>query len=166
MADCLYHIYTDGGSIGNPGPGGYGVVLLWGKTRQEFSGGYRLTTNNRMELMAAIVGLGATPENSRVRLYADSRYLVDGMNKGLAEGWRANRWKKANKRTALNIDLWKIVLSLCEVRQVEFIWVAGHAGNKENERCDWLSRQAAARKNLPPDTGYETEQTRQASLFG
>jgi ribonuclease HI len=165
MAECFYKIYTDGGCIGNPGPGGYGVVLRCNRERQELSGGYRLTTNNRMELMAAIVGLGATPENSQITLYADSRYLVDGMTKGWAESWRANRWKKADKRPASNIDLWKILLSLCDARQVRFVWVAGHSGNPENERCDRLSIQAASRGSLPPDQGYESENTQQVALF-
>ena len=118
MSSNQIQIYTDGGSIGNPGPGGYGVVLLNNQKRQEFSGGYRLTTNNRMELMAAIVGLGETKEGCQITLYSDSRYLVDGMNKGWAKSWRANKWKKANKRKASNTDLWKILLKLCETEML------------------------------------------------
>ena len=160
-----YTIYTDGGCIGNPGPGGYGVVILCGKDRKELSGGYRLTTNNRMELMAAIVALGETRENSTITLYSDSRYLVDGMTKGWAESWRANKWRKSNKRKAINVDLWKILLSLCDDRKVTFVWVEGHAGNKENERCDNLSIKAASQHGLPADAGYEGENTRQSELF-
>lgn len=165
MSSCQATIFTDGGSIGNPGPGGYGIVMIQDGKRKELSGGYRLTTNNRMELMAAIVGLGETSAGCRISLYSDSRYMVDGMNKGWAKSWRANKWKKANKKKASNIDLWKILLNLCENRDVKFIWVEGHAGHRENERCDRLAGQAASRRNLPPDQGYEGENTQQASLF-
>ena len=160
-----YIIYTDGGCIGNPGPGGYGAVVLKGKDRHELTGGYSLTTNNRMELMAAIVALGETEPHSRILLYSDSRYLVDGITKGWAESWRKNKWKKADKRKALNVDLWKVLLSLIEDREVTFSWVEGHAGNRENERCDVLSVKAAKQRNLPPDTGYETENASQGQLF-
>jgi ribonuclease HI len=165
MAPKKYQIYTDGGSIGNPGPGGYGAVLFSGGKRWEISGGYRLTTNNRMELMGVIAAIGETEKDSKITLYSDSRYVVDGMNKGWAKSWRANRWKKANKKKASNTDLWKILLNLCETREVEFNWIEGHAGHKENERCDRLSVRAASGKNLPPDQGYESDNTRQASLF-
>jgi ribonuclease HI len=158
-------IYTDGGSIGNPGPGGYGVVMLSDGVRRELSGGYRLTTNNRMELMAAIKALSALKEPSSVVLHSDSRYLVDGINKGWASAWRANRWRRKGRQKALNVDLWKMLLDLCERQNVKFVWVEGHAGNKENERCDRLTQQAAARKNLPPDRGYEKEQAEAPSLF-
>ena len=160
-----FTIYTDGGCIGNPGPGGYGAVILAGKQRKELSGGYRLTTNNRMELMAAVAALGDTPEGSTILLYSDSRYLVDGMTRGWAERWRANNWRKADKQKALNVDLWRVLLALCEHRKVTFKWVAGHTGNKENERCDRLSMDAARRSKLPPDTSYESENTHQDGLF-
>lgn len=160
-----YTIFTDGGCLGNPGPGGYGAVILQGQQRKELSGGYRLTTNNRMELMAAIAALGETPAKSAILLYSDSRYLVDGMTKGWAESWRANKWRKSNKQKAINIDLWKVLLSLCENRRVTFVWVEGHAGNRENERCDRLSVSAASQRNLPVDAGYEGEHTRQGGLF-
>lgn len=158
-------IYTDGSSIGNPGPGGYGVVLISEKIRREHSGGFRMTTNNRMELVAAIKGLGELKGTCDVTLYSDSRYLVDGMTKGWAKSWRANRWRKANKRKAQNVDLWRVLLDLCERHSVKFAWVRGHSGNKENERCDYLSFRAAKRKKLQPDLGYENSQIKPLSLF-
>ena len=148
-------IHTDGACIGNPGPGGYGVVLQYGEYRKELSGGYRLTTNNRMEIMAAIVGLGALTRKSSVTLYTDSQYLSNAMSKGWAKRWRANGWKRNSKETALNPDLWGRLLDLCEQHIVEFVWVRGHAGNLENERCDELSTSAARMKGLSPDSGYK-----------
>jgi ribonuclease HI len=158
-------IYTDGGSIGNPGPGGYGAVMLSNGVRRELSGGYRLTTNNRMELMAAIKALSALKEPSSVVLYSDSRYVVDGMNKGWASAWRANRWRRKGRGKALNSDLWKMLLELDERHKIKFVWVEGHAGNRENERCDRLTQQAASRKHLPPDRGYEQQQAEAPTLF-
>ena len=159
-------IYTDGGCIGNPGPGGYGVVLLHDERRKELSGGFRHTTNNRMEIMAAIVGLRALKTKCAVTIYTDSRYLADAVMKGWAERWRAKGWMRNKKEKALNPDLWEQILDLCARHEVEFIWVKGHAGNRENERCDELSMQAAERKDLPPDVGYESSPRpgRQAAL--
>lgn len=148
-------IYTDGACIGNPGPGGYGVVLLYGNHRKEMSGGFRLTTNNRMEIMAAIVGLSALKTKCAVTIYTDSQYLADAVMKGWVKRWRANDWMRNKKEKALNPDLWEKLLHLCEEHEVEFVWVRGHAGDPENERCDGLSMQAAQRKDLPPDVGYE-----------
>ena len=122
-------IYTDGACIGNPGPGGYGVVLLYGSHRKELSGGFRLTTNNRMEIMAAIVGLSALKTACSVTLYTDSQYLADTITKGWATRWRANGWRRNKKEKALNPDLWTELLDLCVVHDVEFVWVRGHAGN-------------------------------------
>ena len=139
-------IYTDGACITNPGPGGYGVVLLYGKHRIELSGGYKLTTNNRMELMAAIEGLKALKEPCNVKLYSDSRYVVDGMDLGWAKKWKENNWRRTKSKKAINTDLWDQLLSQCEKHKVEFIWVRGHAGNKENERCDQLAKQASTGK--------------------
>ncbi len=150
-------IYTDGACIGNPGPGGYGVVFLYQNHRKELSGGFRKTTNNRMEIMAAIVGLEALKEESRIMLYSDSEYLVKAMSKGWAQRWRANGWKRNKKDRALNPDLWGRLLQLCEHHEVEFRWVMGHAGNAENVRCDGLAAQAAQQPNLPPDKGYTGE---------
>ncbi len=147
-------IYTDGGCLGNPGPGGYGVVLLYKGSRKELSGGYRLTTNNRMELMAAIKGLEALKEPCAVTLYTDSRYLADAMTKGWARRWQANGWRRNRKEKALNPDLWERLLALCGRHEVRFVWVKGHAGVRENERCDELSQKAARRPDLPADPGY------------
>jgi ribonuclease HI len=154
-------IYTDGACLGNPGPGGYGVVLLYGDHRREISGGYRLTTNNRMEMMGAIVGLRALKTRCKVTLYSDSRYLVDTISKGWAERWKKNGWKRNKTDRAVNPDLWEELLELCSKHDVDFRWVPGHAGIPENERCDELSVEAASRKGLPPDLGYE-----QARLVG
>ncbi len=148
-------LYTDGACIGNPGPGGYGVVLLHQGQRKELSAGFRLTTNNRMEIMAAIVGLRALKERCSVTLYSDSRYLVESMTQGWAKQWRANHWRRGKRGKALNSDLWEQLLDLCDQHEVEFVWVQGHAGNRENERCDQLSMQAAQRKDLPTDSVYE-----------
>ncbi len=148
-------IYTDGGCLGNPGPGGYGVVVLGGDNRREFSGGFRRTTNNRMEIMAAIVALEALARPCRVTLYTDSRYLADSIEKGWARRWKANGWMRNPKEAALNPDLWERLLALCGHHDVTFEWVKGHANNTENERCDRLSVAAAKRKDLPPDEPYE-----------
>lgn len=158
-------IYTDGACIGNPGPGGYGVVLLHRNRRKELSGGYRRTTNNRMELTAAIVGLRALEGLCAVTLHTDSRYLVDAVTKGWAARWRANGWMRTKRDPALNPDLWAQLLDLCDQHQVEFVWVRGHAGDPENERCDQLAWQAARRRGLPPDEGYESAQAPTPSLF-
>ncbi len=148
-------IYTDGACIGNPGPGGYGVVLLYGDHRKELSGGYRLTTNNRMELTAAIQGLAALKQLCQVQLFSDSEYLVNAVEKGWARRWRANGWYRQNKKMAENRDLWEELLRLCDRHQVHFEWIKGHAGNVENERCDRLALQAAQLPKLPEDEGYE-----------
>ncbi len=150
-------IYTDGACTGNPGPGGYGVVLLFGDRREELSGGFRLTTNNRMEMMAAIAGLQSLPASYTVTLYSDSQYVVNAITKGWAKKWRANGWKRNSKEKAVNPDLWALMLDLCDQHKVDFRWVRGHSGNTENERCDRLAVQAAQQPNLPPDTEYEKE---------
>ena len=149
-------IYTDGGCINNPGPGGYGVVLKKGEKRKELSGGFRLTTNNRMELMACIVGLKRLRSPSKVVLYSDSKYVVYGITKGWAKRWRSNNWMRTKEAPALNPDLWSQLLDLCERHHVKFVWVKGHAGNRENERCDRLATKAASQRNLPPDKVYES----------
>lgn len=153
-------VYTDGGALGNPGPGGYGAVVTEGGTTREFSGGNRLTTNNRMELTACIVGLGALEAPSSVVLYSDSKYVVDGITKGWAKRWRANNWMRTKTDRAVNPDLWAELLLLCEKHDVEFRWVKGHAGNPGNERCDQLVRMQSARSDLPPDRVYEQSQDR------
>jgi len=148
-------IYTDGGCEPNPGPGGYGVVLLYAGRRKELSGGFRLTTNNRMELYAAIQGLSALKEPCRVTLYSDSGYLVDAIEKGWAVRWKTKKWMRNKKDPALNPDHWEKVLALCAKHQVKFVWVRGHAGNSENERCDQLSTEALHRPGLAVDEMYE-----------
>ena len=147
-------IYTDGACINNPGPGGYGVVLLYNQHRKELSGGFRLTTNNRMEMMAAIVGLAALKTRCAVTLYTDSQYLVNAVMQGWAKKWQANGWKRNKRDPAKNPDLWEQLLKLCANHDVRFVWVKGHAGIRENECCDRLAVQAAQQNNLPPDPGY------------
>jgi len=151
-------IYTDGACEPNPGPGGWGVVLAHPKKRREEKGGFRLTTNNRMEIYAAIRGLELlTKEGCKVTLYSDSQYLVNAMKDGWVVGWKKKDWWRTNKERAINIDLWEKLLALCEKHQVEFRWVKGHAGNLENERCDQLSQAALRQPNLPADVGYENK---------
>jgi len=152
-------IYTDGGAIVNPGPGGYGVVILDGKRRKELSDGRRRTTNNRMELMACIEGLKATKKRS-VIIYSDSRYVINGIKKGWARRWRANGWMRNKTQSAENADLWAELLEQCDMHDVEWVWVKGHAGNRENERCDQLARLAVRKKRLLPDEAYEAGKTR------
>ena len=147
-------IHTDGACLGNPGPGGYGVVLRYGESRRELSGGYRLTTNNRMELMAVIKALAALNRPCQVVLHSDSRYVVDAMEKGWAKKWQANGWRRNKRELAVNPDLWKALLELCGQHQVEFRWVRGHSGDAENERCDRLAVAAARQADLPEDAGY------------
>jgi ribonuclease HI len=136
-------IFTDGACSGNPGPGGYGVILRFGSRQKELSGGERATTNNRMELLGAITGLAALKEKCRVTLYTDSRYVADGLTKGWAKKWRANGWRKADKSPALNSDLWDRLLELYDSHDVKIVWVKGHAGHPENERCDKLAVEAS-----------------------
>jgi ribonuclease HI len=148
-------IYTDGGCIHNPGPGGYAAVLISGGKFKEISGGFRLTTNNRMELTAAIEALKSLSAQGIITLYSDSRYMVDSINLGWAKQWRTKGWRKADRRKAENIDLWRVLLDLYDKMNIRFIWVEGHSGNRWNERCDKLAVQAAKQKDLPVDPGYE-----------
>lgn len=148
-------IYTDGACSGNPGPGGYGAVLLFNGHRKELSGGFRRTTNNRMELLGAIEALRALKERCSVKLHTDSQYIVNAIEKGWATKWQANGWMRNKKEKAVNPDLWEQLLTLCQHHKVEFIWVRGHNGDKENERCDRLAVAAAQQPNLPADEVYE-----------
>ncbi len=132
-------LFTDGACSGNPGPGGWGAVLRYEGHEKELSGGEKNTTNNRMELTAAIMGLSALKEPCTVRLVTDSKYVADGITKGWAQSWRKNNWRKADKKPALNPDLWEKLLELCETHDVTIEWVKGHAGHPENERCDRLA---------------------------
>ncbi len=150
-------IYTDGACQGNPGPGGYGVILVYGEKRREISAGYRLTTNNRMEILAVITGLEQLRYPCAVTVYTDSQYVANSMSKGWARRWRENGWMRNPKERAVNVDLWQKMLALCELHKVSFVWVRGHAGHPENERCDALSVAAAKGKDLLIDEVYERE---------
>jgi len=152
-------IYTDGGCINNPGTGGYGVVYLRGRKRKEMSGGFRKTTNNRMELMACIVALRYLKSKRSVTIYSDSKYVVDGIDKGWANKWKVKGWKRTKTEKAENVDLWSELLELCDKHKVKFKWVKGHVGNPENERCDNLAMRAMSKKGLPPDRNYEAGKT-------
>ena len=132
-------LYTDGACSGNPGPGGWACILIYGRHQKELSGGEAKTTNNRMELTAVIEGLKALKMPCQVALYTDSRYIVDALEKGWALSWRTRGWIKSDKKPALNSDLWAELLSLCEVHQVTPHWVKGHASNSFNNRCDQLA---------------------------
>ena len=132
-------LYTDGACSGNPGPGGWGAILIYKGTEKELSGGEANTTNNRMELTAVIRGLSALKESCIVELYSDSKYVIDGLSKGWAASWQKNGWKKADKKPALNPDLWGELLSLTEKHQMRYHWVKGHAENPYNNRCDELA---------------------------
>ena len=132
-------LYTDGACSGNPGPGGWGAILIYKGTEKELSGGESSTTNNRMELTAVIRGLSALKESCIVELYSDSKYVIDGLSKGWAASWRAKGWKKADKKPALNPDLWDTLLTLTEKHQMRYHWVKGHAENPYNNRCDELA---------------------------
>ncbi len=132
-------IFTDGACSGNPGPGGYGVILRYKQHEREISGGAPATTNNRMELSAVIAGLSALTEPCDVTLYSDSKYFIDAMEQGWAEKWKANGWMRSKKDKALNPDLWEQILELFGKHQITLVWVKGHAGHPENERCDRLA---------------------------
>ncbi len=133
------YIFSDGACSGNPGPGGYGVILRYEGREKELSGGEVETTNNRMELMGVITGLEALKYPCRVIFQTDSKYVVDSVTKGWARGWKRNGWKKSDKSPALNVDLWERLLNLLDIHDVEFNWIKGHAGHEENERCDRLA---------------------------
>lgn len=148
-------VFTDGASTGNPGPGGYGVVVLAGDKRRELSGGFRCTTNNRMELMAVIVGLQALKTTAPVVVYSDSRYVVNGITLGWARRWRSRGWMRDARNRAENADLWALLLDLLGKCEATFHWVRGHASNPENERCDQLAVQASRKKSLPDDPGFD-----------
>ncbi len=153
-------IYTDGAASGNPGPGGYGVVLISGKHRREISQGYKLTTNNRMELMAVIVGLEALKNNgSEVTVYTDSRYVADAVEKGWLFQWESKMFKKKK-----NPDLWVRFLKVYRNHKVRFVWIKGHSDNKENELCDRMAVEASLRPSLLDDSGYQGD-TEENELF-
>jgi ribonuclease HI len=150
----MIRIYTDGAAQGNPGPGGYGTILKFNQAEKELSEGFRLTTNNRMELLAVIKGLEAIKkEGIPVTIYSDSKYVVDSIEKGWLWGW-----EKKNFKDKANPDLWKIYIPLHRKFKPKFIWIKGHAGHPENERCDQLAVQAASEKKLAIDYEYEANQ--------
>lgn len=149
-------IYTDGGARYNPGPGGYGIVQIYNGERKEMSGGYKLTTNNRMELMGCIVALRELEHRDKpVTLYSDSSYVVNGIVKGWAKSWQKKGWIKSDKKPAINPDLWAELLDLVKDLNITFKWVKGHAGNPMNERCDELAVDSANQDGLPVDVGYK-----------
>ena len=155
-------IFSDGASRGNPGPGGYGTVLLYvdGKGtehRLELSCGYRLTTNNRMELLGAIAGLEALKRPCKVEIHSDSQYVVNAFNQHWIESWKARGWRTANKQPVKNIDLWERLLFAMEPHEVTWIWVKGHAGDENNERCDELATMAADGDMLATDEGFSSD---------
>ena len=147
------NIYTDGACSGNPGPGGFGVILKYGDITKEISSGYQTTTNNRMELLGVITGLEALKTECEVTLYSDSKYVVDSITKGWVYSWQMKGWKKSDGKKALNVDLWVRLLPLLEKHDVEFVWLKGHAGHEYNERCDQLAVAASQSDNLLTDTG-------------
>lgn len=157
-------IYTDGGCLGNPGPGGYAAVVLNGEERQELSAGFRRTTNNRMEVLACIIGLESLPPGTDVVVISDSKYTVDAMTKGWAKKWRSKSWMRTPTESAKNPDLWKRMLEVCEERKVAFRWVKGHAGTEENERCDELAVAASKGADLAEDAGF-VEESKPLKLF-
>ena len=144
-------IYTDGACRGNPGPGGYGAVLKYRQHRKEISGGFRETTNNRMEIYAAIAALEQLIEPCEITLYSDSRYLVDAISKRWLANWRRRGWIKADRQPVLNVDLWRRLEEAMAPHRLKFVWVRGHASNAENNRCDELAVAAATRGSLPED---------------
>lgn len=159
MAEVI--IYTDGAARGNPGPGGYGVVMLSGSRRKEIAEGYRMTTNNRMELLAVIVGLEALKGYKHdVTVYSDSQYVV----RAVEEGWVFN-WKRKGFVKKKNVDLWKRFLSVYEKHNVRFVWIKGHANIKENERCDQLAVAASKRPKLKIDTAFENDREEAKGMF-
>jgi ribonuclease HI len=149
MAEVI-EIYTDGAASGNPGPGGYGIVMKYGPHRKEISGGFQHTTNNRMELLAVIVALESiTNKELKVRVYSDSKYVVDAVNKNWIGQWQRDGFKKR-----MNVDLWRRFLKIFDPAKHEFIWVKGHADNTENNRCDEMAVNACKVQGLPVDVGY------------
>ena len=151
-------LYTDGACSGNPGPGGYGYILSYNGHEKHDSCGFRLTTNNRMEIMAVIEGLSALKETCNVNLYSDSKYVIDAIKEGWVYKWEANGWMRNKKERAQNVDLWEQLLVLLDEHNVELIWVKGHAGNPNNERCDKLAVSAYLGDNLIDDEGYIAEE--------
>lgn len=150
-------IFTDGSCLGNPGPGGWGAILRHGTNEREISGGRRLTTNNRMEMLACIRALGMLKRGCQVTLHSDSKYVINAFTEGWISGWRKKNW-----RGVKNADLWQQLIAAVALHQVDWVWVKGHNGHPENERVDALAREAAARADLPIDEGYMASQNSKA----
>lgn len=158
-------IYTDGGARGNPGPGGYGAVVTFGRHRRELKGAFDHTTNNRMELMAAISAMEMLNEPCDVTLHSDSKYLVDALTKGWLEGWKKRGWTKSDRKPVLNQDLWRRLDAAVSNHRVAWNWVKGHAGNELNERCDELVHEAIDEGVLVTDQGYLDQQSEDPKLL-
>lgn len=150
-------LYTDGACRGNPGRGGYAAILKSGQYCKELSQGYRMTTNNRMELRGVMAGLAALTKSCQVEVYSDSKYVVDASNKKWIEGWKKKGWKRGKGEKLANADLWKLLDELRGRHEVTWHWVKGHAGHAENERCDELATEAADGKGLIEDQGFEPQ---------
>jgi ribonuclease HI len=148
-------IHTDGACKGNPGPGAYGAVLVCGRHRKELSAGYRLTTNNRMELRGAIAALEVLSEPCEVELHSDSKYLVQAITEKWLDGWKRRDWLTSDKKPVKNRDLWQQIISVTAIHKVQWRWVKGHAGHAENERCDELANLAVTGRFLLEDTGFD-----------
>jgi ribonuclease HI len=154
MSDAPVKIYSDGACLGNPGPGGYGTVMLFGEHQKELAQGYQNTTNNRMELLGAIVGLEALTRPCEVEMWSDSTYVVHAMTKGWLEGWLKRGWKTSTKKPVKNKDLWLRLMSAVEGHRISWNWVRGHSGDPMNERCDELAVAAANSPDLLEDVGF------------
>jgi len=148
-------LYSDGACSSNPGPGGWGTIMEYNGTRKEFSDGYKFTTNNRMELMGVIEPLRLLKEPCKVTIYTDSQYIVNSVTKGWLEGWAKKGWKRSDKEPVANIDLWKLILELLEVHQLDFNWIKGHNEHPENERCDELAVTSRQQGGLKKDAVYD-----------
>ncbi len=157
-------IWTDGACVVNPGPGGYGIVFKHHGQKWEKAGGFRLTTNNRMEIMGALVALETLPEKCKAIIYTDSQYLMNSITKGWAKRWRSKGWNKKGNKKVPNADLWERMLQLCAQHEVEFRWIKGHNSSFENERCDQLAESAARKLNLPVDEGCTSTEGEEISL--
>ena len=144
-------IFTDGSCLGNPGPGGWGAVLLFDGERKEISGGFSGTTNNRMELTAVIEALSVLTRPCKISLHSDSKYFLDAIRQGWLKNWKRNGWKTAAKKPVKNQDLWLRLDPLLAIHDIDYVWVKGHSGNPENERCDILARTEAGKPGLPKD---------------
>jgi ribonuclease HI len=153
-SEKIIEVYADGCCLGNPGRGGYGVVMFYDGYRKELRGGFKFTTNNRMEILAVIKALESLKEPCRVVLYSDSQYVVKAINEGWVEKWKSRGWKTSGNKPAMNPDLWRRLLRLLIDHRVEFKWVKGHSGVPENERADELAKEAAMGADLQEDSGY------------